>query len=91
MVKAYGAFANTEVRFRRKWDVGAFYDWAENALSPDIEITSYGGYIGYMPVEETIRFSLVYRYRDANIIEGDGNSVTFQVIFGLGPHKAHPF
>jgi hypothetical protein len=89
--RAYGAFANAELRFRRMWDVGTFYDWSQNGFDPDIEVTSYGGYIGLMPVEETLRFSVVYRYADSNVATGESNSVILQVIWSLGPHKPHPF
>lgn len=90
-VTAYGAFADAEVRFRKQWDVGAFVDWSESAFEPDVAATSYGGYIGFMPVEETLRFSVVYRYGESDEIDGNTNSVIFQVLWGLGPHKPHAF
>jgi hypothetical protein len=90
-LSAYGGFANVELRFRKQFDVGTFFDWSQNAFDSDVEATSFGGYVGFMPVEETLRFSVVYRYGDSSVIEGDANSVIFRVVWGLGPHKPHPF
>lgn len=90
-VTAYGAFAAAQVKFRQVWNVGAFFDWSEDAYVSADEVTSFGGYVMLMPVEETIIFNLVYRYFDSNVVEGQGDTVTLQVLFGLGPHKPHPF
>jgi hypothetical protein len=90
-VTAYGAFANVKFKFRRRFDVGAFFDWSQDALDSDLEATSIGGYFAFMPVEESVRFSLVYRYGDLAEIDATTNSVIFQVLWSLGPHKPHPF
>jgi hypothetical protein len=90
-VTAWGAFSSAEFRFRKKYDVGAYADWTEDAYVQDAETTALGGYVGFMPVEETARFSLVYRHEESDLYAGASDSVTFQVLWSLGPHKPHPF
>jgi hypothetical protein len=90
-VTAWGAFSSAELRFRKKYDVGAYADWTQDAYVQDAETTALGGYFGFMPVEETARFSLVYRHEESDLYAGAGDSVTFQVLWSLGPHKPHPF
>jgi hypothetical protein len=90
-VTAWGAFSSAEFRFRKRYDVGAFADWTQDAYVQDAETTALGGYLGFMPVEETARFSLVYRHEASDFYEGESDSVTLQVLWSLGPHKPHPF
>jgi hypothetical protein len=90
-VTAWGAFSSAELRFRKKYDVGAYADWTQDAYVQDAETTALGGYVGFMPVEETARFSLVYRHEESGLYAGASDSVTFQVLWSLGPHKPHPF
>ena len=53
------------------------------------------GWFGYYPVEETLalRFGvehLMFTYDDETNRDG-GTTLKLQMIFSLGPHKAHPF
>jgi hypothetical protein len=90
-VDALGAFAAAEVKFRRRFDTGGFFDWAQDATDSNMETTAFGAFFGIMPVEETARFSIVYRHETSDLYEGTNNSVTFQVLWSLGPHKPHAF
>jgi hypothetical protein len=90
-VTAWGAFSAAEFQFRRRYDIGLYYDWTQDAYVQNAETTGYGGYAGFMPVEDTARFSLVYRFEESDFYEGTSHSVTFQVLWSLGPHKPHPF
>lgn len=90
-VIAYGAFSAGEVRFRKRFDVGGFIDWAQDALVDGVETTAGGGYFGFMPVEETLRFSAVYRHETSDLYDGSDNTVTVQVLWAVGPHKPHQF
>jgi len=90
-VTAWGAFSAAEFQFRRKYDIGLYYDWTQDAFVQDAGTKAYGGYFGFMPVEDTARFSLVYRLEESDFYEGTGHSLTFQVLWSLGPHKPHPF
>lgn len=90
-VDALGAFASAEVKFRRRFDTGGFFDWAQDADDSDMATTAFGVFFGLMPAEETARFSVVYRYETSDAYEGSSGSVTFQVLWSLGPHKPHAF
>lgn len=88
---AVGVFTSAEFRFRKQYDVGAYYDWAQDPHDSDFETAGYGGWFAFMPVEETIRFSIVYRHGESDLYDGSTDEVTVQVLFALGPHKPHPF
>ena len=90
-VTAWGAFSAAEYQFGKKYDAGIYFDWSEDAYVQDAETTALGGYVGFMPVEETARFSLVYRHEESDLYACASDSVTFQVLWSLGPHKPHPF
>jgi len=90
-VVAYGAFTAAELRFRKRFDVGGFFDWAQDAMVDGAETTAGGGYVGFMPVEETIRFSAVYRHETSDFYDGNNDSVAVQVLWAIGPHKPHQF
>jgi hypothetical protein len=90
-VRAWGAFAAAELRFRKMYDAGLYADWTEDAFVAGAKTSAYGAYVGFMPVEETARFSVVYRREESDFYDGSSSSVTFQVLWSLGPHKPHPF
>jgi hypothetical protein len=90
-VEAFGAFSSVQVRFRRVWDVGGYFDFTQDAEIEGAESSAGGVWVGYMPAEETARFSLVYRYETSDLYDFDNNTVVFQVVWALGPHKPHPF
>lgn len=90
-VDAVGAFTSMEYQFRRRYDAGAFFDWTQDAEIDDAETTAAGAFFGFMPAEETARFSVVYRWEDSDLYEYDNHSVTFQILWALGPHKPHTY
>jgi hypothetical protein len=90
-VRAAGAFAAARVQFRKRWDAGAFFDFTEDAVVEDARTTAGGAWFAFMPVEETARFNLVYRYESSDLYAGDDQSLSLQFLFGLGPHRPHRF
>lgn len=90
-VTAWGAFSAAELRFRKRYDLGVYFDWTQDAYVQDAETTAWGAYAGFMPVEETARFSLVYRTEESDFYEGSSDTISFQVLWSLGPHQPHPF
>ena len=90
-VKAKGAFTSAGMQFRKRWDAGGFFDWTEDATIEDAETTAVGAWFGFNPVEETARFSLVYRHETSDLYAFTDDSVTIQFLWSLGPHKAHTF
>lgn len=90
-VTAHGAFSFLEYRFRRRWDVGSYFDYTQSASNSDLQIAAGGGWLAFSPAEETARFSLIYRYEDSDLQTEPTQRVSFQVIWSLGPHQPHPF
>ena len=90
-VTAQGVFSSLEFRFSRRWDTGAYFDYTQDAYDSDLEIAATGGWLAFSPVEETARFSLIYRYENSDFQTDPTQRVIFQVIWALGPHQPHPF
>jgi hypothetical protein len=90
-IDAIGAFTAVDYQFRRRYDVGAFFDWTQDAVVEDAETNAFGAFFGFMPAEETARFSVVYRWENSDLYRYDNQGVTFQVVWSLGPHKPHSY
>ncbi|HEX5131929.1 MAG TPA: hypothetical protein VFX92_05520 [Candidatus Krumholzibacteria bacterium] len=90
-VEATGAFTSAEMVWRKRFDAGAFFDWTQSPVVPDAETTAVGGFFGFMPVEETARFTLVYRHETSDLYAYADNSLTLQFLWSMGPHKTHTF
>jgi hypothetical protein len=90
-VTAWGVFSALETQFRRVWIAGAYVDYSQDATIQDAEARGAGAWIGYMPAEETARFTLVYRYQTSDLYEIDDNELVFQIVWALGPHQPHGF
>jgi hypothetical protein len=105
-INTYGAFIYIDYLFDKMYSFGAKYDYtygivgdepAFNTLSNDDKNNTQGisGWIGYYPVEHTLAFRLslehlFYHHADGTTRDSS-TQVTLQMIFSLGPHKAHPF
>jgi hypothetical protein len=90
-VDALGAFASAEVQVRKRWSAGGFFDWTQDATIQDAETTAVGGFLAFLPVEETARIGLVYRHETSDLYDFTDSSVTLQFLWALGPHKVHTF
>ena len=105
-INTIGAFIYFDYLFEKQFSVGAKYDFtygivddspAYNTLSNDDKnkTSGYSAWIGYYPVEETLalRFGIQYltfSYADGTQRDGE-TTLKLQMLFSLGPHKAHPF
>ena len=105
-ITTYGFFISTDYRFKRQFNIGAKYDYTYGiigdipsftTLANDNQNTTQGlyGWIGYYPVEETLGLRLelehlMFDYEN-EITRDPETKVTLQLLFSLGPHKAHPF
>jgi len=99
-------FLYLDYLFDKTYSFGVKYDYtngivddtpAYNTLSNDDQNNTQGltTWFGYYPIEHTLAFRLNMQhlyYDYANGTKRDGStSITLQIIFSLGPHKAHPF
>lgn len=88
-----GLYLYADLQFLKIYSVGARYDWSQSPYIKDDRASGYALFLGYYPVEETLGLRLEYR-RTASEQPGASqtvNAIALQVLFSLGPHKAHPF
>ncbi len=101
-----GAFVFIDYLFEKQYSIGLKYDFTYgimgdnpdfNTLSNDDKNKTSGisGWFGYYPIEETIAVRLGVQHLIFNTVNeikrNNDTSVQLQLIFSLGPHKAHPF
>ena len=105
-ITTYGGFIYADYLFDKMYSFGAKYDYTNgivgdspgyNTLSNDDKNSTSGitGWFGYYPIEHTLAFRLnlqhlTYKYA-AGTEREPSTTIILQMIFSLGPHKAHPF
>ncbi|MCE1190307.1 MAG: hypothetical protein LWX56_14355 [Ignavibacteria bacterium] len=105
-ISTTGAFMSIDYRFDKQFSVGCKYDFTYGLIGDTPGNTTLGndsknktmgyeGWIGYYPVEETLALRLGFQSLQFSVADGPNpdprNTVQLQMIFSLGPHKAHPF
>lgn len=106
IINTFGFFIYVDYRFNRIFSVGAKYDFTYgilgdeqhyNTLANDDKNKTTGieGWFGYYPIEETLALRLgvqhlIFSFADSTERDGE-TTINLQLIFSLGPHKAHPF
>jgi hypothetical protein len=105
-ITTLGGFIYCDYQFWRQFSIGAMYDFTygiigdepgDNTLSNDDRNTTsrISAWFGYYPVEETLALRLGVQHLTFNYDDGtsrDGETVIkMQMLFSLGPHKAHQF
>jgi hypothetical protein len=88
--KRQGFYAFADLKFRQRWNGGIIYDQYQPLENKNITNRAVKCFLGYSLLEETTLFRLAYEQ-----FMPEGSSVvttwTFQVLFSMGPHKAHQF
>jgi len=106
-ITTFGGFIYCDYQFLKQFSIGAKYDFTNgiigddpgsNTLSNDDKNTTNGisGWIGYYPVEETLALRLgvqhlLFNYDDDGTSRDSETIIKLQMLFSLGPHKAHQF
>lgn len=92
-ISTAGLYVYADFQFLKVFSIGARYDWSQTPYSAEDKATAIALFAGYYPVEETLGLRLQYQRTSAhNPLESQTiNSLALQVVFSLGPHKAHPF
>jgi len=105
-ISTYGAFIYFGYQFIKQFSIGVKYDFTYGIIGDDYSASTLSnddvnktqgieGWIGYYPVEETLAFRLSTQYLFYSLsdeMSKEGNTtITLQMIFSLGPHKAHQF
>lgn len=88
-----GLYLFADYQFRKTYSVGARFDWSQSPYSEDDKARAFALFFGFYPVEETLGLRLHYQNTKTELpgVSQSVNSVALQMIFSLGPHKAHPF
>jgi hypothetical protein len=85
-----GFYAFGDVSFWERWNGGLIYDQYNPEDNKDLTNKAIKGFLGYSLLEETTLLRLTYE----NFIPqgADVNhTVMLQVLFSMGPHKAHQY
>jgi hypothetical protein len=92
-ITSSGLYLYLDYQFLRIFSIGGRYDWSQAPYST--EDRAYAGtvFFTYFPVEESLGIRLQYQHtRTETPAGGQGvNFIGLQLLFSLGPHKAHPF
>jgi hypothetical protein len=88
-----GLYVYADLQFLKIFSVGVRYDWSQTPYSSDDRAHALALFAGYYPVEETLGVRLQYQRTTAETPGTSSvvNQLALQVLFSLGPHKAHPF
>jgi hypothetical protein len=92
-ITSNGGYLFADYQFFKTFSLGARYDWAGTPYSDDDRAHGLAVFAGYYPVEETIGVRLEYAHTttEPTGTQVDVNTIGLQILFSLGPHKAHPF
>jgi hypothetical protein len=92
-VTTSGFYVYADYQFLKIFSTGVRFDWAESPYHSDDRARAVALFAGYYPVEETLGLRLHYQNTHTELPGGSRsvNLVALQVLFSLGPHKAHPF
>ncbi|MFH1175903.1 MAG: hypothetical protein V1750_00750 [Acidobacteriota bacterium] len=90
-VTADGYYAFADYRFAQRWDIGAIGERAEGADDAGNTTTRVGLFGGFQVMEETTMLRVLLRQTDGDDYQDPVNEAILQLVFSLGPHKAHWF
>ncbi|MCU7494343.1 MAG: hypothetical protein HF314_04400 [Ignavibacteria bacterium] len=105
-INTWGSFLSLDYQFLKMFSSGAKYDFTyglpgdiptEFTLSNDDINKTHGisGWFAYYPVEGTLALRLELQHLifdvPSYISRKNDTKLTLQLLFSLGPHKAHPF
>jgi len=86
----YGFYAFANMTFLTRWNAGAIYEQYQRQGDNSMTDYSYKAFAGFSLLEETT----VFRVSAEHFVpqnEQASNIVMFQLVFAMGPHKAHIF
>jgi hypothetical protein len=90
-IESTGYFAFVDWRFRQRWNLGAIVERSGLAEEADVTVERAGLFAGFALMEETTLVRLLLRRTDGDEYLEPVNEAILQLVFSLGPHKAHWF
>lgn len=88
-----GWYLYADYQFHKIFSAGGRVDVAESPYSKNDKANAFSLFLGYYPVEETLGLRLEYQNKRFEMpgLSQSVNTIALQVLFSMGPHKAHPF
>jgi hypothetical protein len=89
-----GFFLFGNYQFQKSFTAGIRLDWSESPYSKDDRSKGFAVFLGYYPVEETTALRLQFQHDRLEPFDSqprDVNTIALQLMFSIGPHKAHQF
>ena len=101
-INTFGGYLYIDYQFQKQYTIGGKYDYTDGIIgdAPGYDKLSNDDknhtqalemWIGYYPVEETLAIKLDVQQLFFSNDKNSQTSITLDMIFSLGPHKAHPF
>jgi hypothetical protein len=92
-INTSGLYIFADYQFLKTYSVGARFDWSQSPYNTDDKAQAIALFLGYYPVEETLGLRLQYQNTKTDMpgVSMSVNSFALQILFSLGPHKAHQF
>ena len=93
-VTPFGGYVYADYNFETRYNVGASYEHFQEPTSSQATHQTFGVFAGLALLEESTAFRLDWNHSmpgSGSSFPGEVNTVTFRVIFSMGPHKAHQF
>lgn len=105
-INTFGGFIYFDYQFLKQFSVGLKYDFTYGIIGDEPSFNTLANddmnktngieyWVGYYPIEETLALRLVAQnlfFDLADNLKKDAETtITLQLIFSLGPHKAHQF
>jgi hypothetical protein len=85
-----GFYGFGEYRYHTRWNGGLLYEQWQRDGEPDRIDRGVRAFLGYAVLEESTMLRLAYE-RSLPDQGTDWDTVTLQLLFSMGPHKAHQF
>lgn len=92
-IHSAGFYFYADYQFKKIYSMGGRFDWSQAPYSKEDKAQAFAVFWSYYPVEETLGLRLHYQHTKTELPESSEsvNLIALQVLFSLGPHKAHPF
>ncbi len=90
-VSSSGAFGSFDYQFLRRYDAGAFVDYAQSPVDKNNHLTAFGVFGGFALAEETYRVGILLRQDQGSALKKAYQTAEVQLLWSLGPHKPHQF
>jgi len=89
-IRRQGFYAFADLKFWQRYNAGVIYDQYNPIENKSLTNRAVKGFVGFSLLEETTLLRLSYEhFKPEN--SSAVHTVMFQVLFSMGPHKAHKF